>query len=182
MGSGRVAASRARVSGAERDRIALRLREACVDDRLSVGTFVARIESAYSVRTQPELAMLVADLPKRGWFARACVAAVQGSSELTSQLRAAWRLPRTDQLVLPLRDEARLGRSSRCDYVIPNAAVSRTHAILTRADGRWWIDDCESRNGTFLNGWRVTTPTEVHPGDELVLADHRLVLRAPAAS
>jgi FHA domain/Domain of unknown function (DUF1707) len=179
MASGSEAAARPRVSAAEREQIATRLREACVDERLSVNTFVARIESAYSVRTRPELAMLVADIPEPGWLTRVCAAAVTAGSRFTHQLRAAWRLPRTADLVLPLRSQAYLGRSHGCDYVLPDEAVSRRHALLAYTDGRWWVDDCTSKNGTFLNGWRISSATEVRPGDELTLANRRFILRAP---
>ena len=124
--------------------------------------------------------MLVADLPEPGWLTRSCVAAVTASSHFTDQLRTAWRLPRTTQLILPLRSEACLGRSPRCDYTVQDEAVSRRHAVLSYADGRWWVDDCGSANGTFLNGWRVSSATEVRPGDELTLANCRFTLRAPA--
>ena len=58
--------------------------------------------------------------------------------------------------------------------------VSRRHAFLGRGDDRWWLEDCSSRNGTYVNGRRVTGVTEVRPGDEVALGDVRFVLVAPA--
>jgi pSer/pThr/pTyr-binding forkhead associated (FHA) protein len=44
--------------------------------------------------------------------------------------------------------------------------VSRWHASLERATaGGWLLADLGSTNGTRLNGWRVTSPIPVRPGD-----------------
>ena len=41
-----------------------------------------------------------------------------------------------------------IGRSRRCDVVIPSPAVSRNHAVLTRYDdGSWTVSDADSQNG-----------------------------------
>jgi pSer/pThr/pTyr-binding forkhead associated (FHA) protein len=58
--------------------------------------------------------------------------------------------------------------------------VSRRHAFLGRGEGRWWLEDRGSRNGTYVNGRRLTGATEVRPGDEIALGDIRFVLVAPA--
>lgn len=55
-----------------------------------------------------------------------------------------------------------LGRESDNTLSIPEAAVSRYHArIERRADGRFWVVDTQSTNGTFVNGRR----TREHPLD-----------------
>jgi pSer/pThr/pTyr-binding forkhead associated (FHA) protein len=43
--------------------------------------------------------------------------------------------------------------------------VSRWHASLQRASGGWLISDLGSTNGTRINGWRVSKPMPVRPGD-----------------
>lgn len=43
-----------------------------------------------------------------------------------------------------------IGRDSRNDVVIPDQVVSRLHAELTMKDGRVFLKDLQSRNGTFL--------------------------------
>ncbi len=49
-----------------------------------------------------------------------------------------------------------LGRESDNTLSIPEAAVSRYHArIERRADGRFWVVDTQSTNGTFVNGRRA---------------------------
>jgi hypothetical protein len=49
----------------------------------------------------------------------------------------------------------KIGRSPECDLVIPVPAVSKVHAQVSYEEGRWWIIDLDSRNGTFLNGIRI---------------------------
>jgi transcriptional regulator of acetoin/glycerol metabolism len=49
-----------------------------------------------------------------------------------------------------------LGRESDNTLSIPEAAVSRYHARFERRqDGRTWVVDAQSTNGTFVNGRRV---------------------------
>jgi FHA domain/Domain of unknown function (DUF1707) len=172
---------RPRVSAAERERIAERLRGACADERLSVETFIARLDSVYAVRTHADLAQLVADIPEPNWLSRTCLEAVTVTSRWLHQVGTAWRQPRSVPLVLPNREQVVLGRSRSCDRVVLHPTVSRRHALLRQAEGRWLIQDCGSANGTFLNGWRVDAEMEIRPGDELAVGDVRFVLQVPPA-
>ena len=181
MGVSSAPVIRPRVSAAERERVAERLRGACADERLSVETFIARLDSVYSVRTQADLAQLVADIPEPSWLSRTCLDAVTVTSRWLHQVGSAWREPRAITLVLPDREQVVLGRSRSCDRVILSPTVSRRHALLRQVEGRWLIQDCGSVNGTFLNGWRVQCETEIRPGDELAVGDVRFVVQqAPA--
>lgn len=49
-----------------------------------------------------------------------------------------------------------LGRGPQCQLVIPDPAVSRVHARLFYAQGRWYIQDQGSRSGTFINDRRIS--------------------------
>ena len=42
--------------------------------------------------------------------------------------------------------------------------VSRRHAFLGRGEGHWRLEDCGSRNGTCVNGRRLTGVTEATSG------------------
>ena len=46
--------------------------------------------------------------------------------------------------------------------------VSRHHARLELREGRWFLVDLDSSNGTLVNGRRVHD-TEVRPGDRILL-------------
>ncbi len=58
-----------------------------------------------------------------------------------------------------------IGRDSRCDLLVEDTTVSRWHARLERAAGRWLLTDLDSTNGTRLNGWRVGKSVPVQAGD-----------------
>ena len=50
-----------------------------------------------------------------------------------------------------------IGRSKNCDVSIALSTVSRNHAVLTRYDdGSWTISDAHSKDGTYVNGERVS--------------------------
>lgn len=49
------------------------------------------------------------------------------------------------------------------------ASISRRHCTLRIADGRWVIEDCDSLNGTYLNGIVVDGPTPLLEGHRITL-------------
>jgi pSer/pThr/pTyr-binding forkhead associated (FHA) protein len=57
----------------------------------------------------------------------------------------------------------RVGRSSKCAFVLKEASVSRHHAELTISDNSICVRDLGSRNGTFVDGARVEE-AEAKPG------------------
>ena len=65
------------------------------------------------------------------------------------------------------RAEAKIGRGQTCEIRLPDDGVSRAHArILTEGD-RILLDDLKSRNGTFLNGKKVTSMVPLADGDKI---------------
>ena len=74
----------------------------------------------------------------------------------------------------------RLGRGRECEVQPVESAdrvVSRVHAELTVGPtGGLLIQDAESRNGTFVNGERVTTPVPIRIGDKIMLGQGGPVL------
>jgi EAL domain-containing protein (putative c-di-GMP-specific phosphodiesterase class I) len=64
------------------------------------------------------------------------------------------------RLVLPDSFPAYIGRDPQLDLRIAYPTVSLVHAEFFAAGGRLWIRDLSSRNGTFVNGQRLT---ESHP-------------------
>jgi two-component system, cell cycle response regulator len=51
---------------------------------------------------------------------------------------------------------ARLGRGWEAEARVDDDGVSRLHARITLDDGRFWISDLSSKNGTFVDEQRVT--------------------------
>ena len=69
------------------------------------------------------------------------------------------------------KDTLVLGRSPDCQVVIPVTSVSRQHARLVRAQEKWYLEDMQSRNGTFLNNQPVTTRTPLRHNDRIRICD-----------
>jgi FHA domain/Domain of unknown function (DUF1707) len=167
-----------RASAAERERVIQRLRAGRESERLSLETFADRVELAYSARHREQLAELLADLPEHGRGTRAVLNAVTAVSRWTAELEAAWRHARLPRLVLPIEETALIGRARDCDCILGDPTVSRRHALLERRDGRWWLADLGSLNGTWVNGRRAVGEVEVLPGDEVSFGDAAFQLAA----
>jgi pSer/pThr/pTyr-binding forkhead associated (FHA) protein len=77
--------------------------------------------------------------------------------------------------------EATVGRAPGCAIVLGGDYVSAHHARLFERDGRVWVEDLGSTNGTLLNGRRVRRPVAMRAGDRLKIGDVVLGLRLEAA-
>lgn len=67
------------------------------------------------------------------------------------------------------RSELMIGRSQRAELLFEDDGVSRTHARIRREGSEYQVEDLGSRNGTFVNGLRVKSPTRVQDGDKIQL-------------
>ncbi len=75
----------------------------------------------------------------------------------------------------------KVGRHEENDVVIPSDIVSRQHAMLQRAeDGTYYLIDMGSRNGSFVNGARVSVPVGLQDGDQISLGDSLLSFHCAA--
>ena len=82
-----------------------------------------------------------------------------------------------ERRVLPLEsDRVTVGSSLTNDVVIDEPSVSRVHAILQLISGTWVVEDCGSRNGTFVQGKRIPSLHPLRPGEELRLGRVQLRL------
>jgi hypothetical protein len=73
-----------------------------------------------------------------------------------------------------------IGRRPDNQLVIDDPRVSRVHAQLRLAHGRFILFDLESTGGTWVNGQRIHQQT-LHPGDVISLAGVPLVFSHDAA-
>ncbi|HEY9863244.1 MAG TPA: adenylate/guanylate cyclase domain-containing protein [Candidatus Obscuribacterales bacterium] len=73
-----------------------------------------------------------------------------------------------------------LGRSEDNNFVIKDRWMSRNHAMLQRMEnGEFFLIDLGSRNGSFVNGRRVTIPITLHNGDHIVFGQMELEFYCP---
>jgi pSer/pThr/pTyr-binding forkhead associated (FHA) protein len=81
-----------------------------------------------------------------------------------------------------LTDNVTIGRDPKSDLVMESAAVSREHAAVTFHDGRWYVEDRGSFNGTYLNGTRVVpgTPLPLRHADRISIGTETLLFSWPA--
>ncbi|GIW87948.1 MAG: hypothetical protein KatS3mg108_2272 [Isosphaeraceae bacterium] len=73
-----------------------------------------------------------------------------------------------------------VGRQNGCQIRIVSSLVSRRHCELTESDGKLIVRDLGSSNGTYVNGIKITEPTELGPGSALVIGS--VVFRVEAAA
>lgn len=70
--------------------------------------------------------------------------------------------------------ELSIGRTEQNDFCYSNKAVSARHAVLSYRGGRWFIEDTNSTNGTFVNGVRVTK-ANLNIGDTVFIMGLKIV-------
>jgi pSer/pThr/pTyr-binding forkhead associated (FHA) protein len=117
-------------------------------------------------------------------------------AQSTAEVQALLQAERSAQPFLAFRDDAgslvihtlgpdkgllTVGRDPSCDLALPwDDLVSRTHAVLERLGHAWTLaDDGISRNGTFLNGARLSTRQRLDDGDTVRVGGTMLTFRHP---
>jgi pSer/pThr/pTyr-binding forkhead associated (FHA) protein len=73
------------------------------------------------------------------------------------------------------QDVTTIGRTNGNDLVISGRTVSRRHARLWFADGRWFLEDLQSANGTLVNNVRIYQPVMLNDGDVINFGDEVVV-------
>jgi len=74
-------------------------------------------------------------------------------------------------------EETQIGKGPRNDLVIADPSVSTAHSVLRRGKEGYTIADLGSRNGTFVNGERVTSPRRLTHGDLIGMGLSKLTFR-----
>ncbi|WP_199188729.1 MULTISPECIES: FHA domain-containing protein [Pirellulaceae] len=72
-----------------------------------------------------------------------------------------------------------VGARDTCDIVIDEPTVSGEHCRLEFEDGRVFIEDLQSTNGTFINGERIYKKKQIHP-DALVTLGRNVTMPMPS--
>ena len=80
-----------------------------------------------------------------------------------------------------LQDEGKtIGRAPGNDIVLDNLLVSGHHARIDQAGRDYVLTDLQSKNGTYVNGARITSAKLKH-GDQILVGKHILVFELDAA-
>ena len=75
-------------------------------------------------------------------------------------------------------DRSVIGRSADCEVPLDVPAVSRRHAVVVRDNGRYFIEDLQSRNGTLLNDQRLTERAPLDENDQIIICDQEFRFRS----
>ncbi|NES74034.1 MAG: FHA domain-containing protein, partial [Okeania sp. SIO2D1] len=76
-----------------------------------------------------------------------------------------------------------VGRSDDNNFVIPDRWISRNHAMLQCTEaGEFYLIDLGARNGSFVNGRRVSIPVILRNADHLTFGQTELEFYCPPNS
>jgi hypothetical protein len=70
-----------------------------------------------------------------------------------------------------------IGRRPDCEVFLDDITVSRDHALMIRRGEHWYLDDCGSLNGTYVNRSRIDSH-RLEEGDEVQIGKYKLTFHA----
>lgn len=74
-------------------------------------------------------------------------------------------------------EQMTIGRRPEADVFLDDITVSRDHALLVRRGEEWYLDDCGSLNGTYVNRSRIDSH-RLRDADEVQIGKYKLSFRA----
>ncbi len=142
------------------------------DDRLRLGEF--GIQTRVITPPREEQAQPVAEESGRT-MVYSSAGRVAGPLEERAHVLAQSALLITDGRRMVVGPEGvTVGRSRRCDVMLDDPNVSRTHAEIRPRGGSWVLTDLGSTNGSRLNGRKLDGSEVLKSGDEIELGTSRL--------
>jgi pSer/pThr/pTyr-binding forkhead associated (FHA) protein len=105
-----------------------------------------------------------------------------GTINLEDYTKSDWTIMLNDRVITRFTthegSKLIIGRSPDADVVIDNTAVSRHHSSIELRDGRHYLADMKSTNGTTVNGKKITSKVPVTEKDVIFIGKFRLVQTA----
>ena len=132
---------------------------------------LASVDVESRVITQPQTSVYSEPFPK--------VRVEPRSASASPPLVKAWlqiQVTGANVTTVPVQDGLLIGRSPEADVVLPNPSVSRRHAIIRYAQGKFFIQDQGSANGIYVNGRRVSA-IALKNGDRIRIGTVEMVFR-----
>lgn len=74
--------------------------------------------------------------------------------------------------------ETTIGRGTDSDILIDSPGVSRHHAVIKEKDGKFFVEDKGSANGTFMKGEKITRK-EIKNGDIIQILNYAMTFKYP---
>jgi hypothetical protein len=75
------------------------------------------------------------------------------------------------------RERMSIGRRPDAEVFLDDVTVSRDHAVLVSRADQWYLDDCGSLNGTYVNRSRIDSH-RLEEGDEVQIGKYKLTFHA----
>jgi pSer/pThr/pTyr-binding forkhead associated (FHA) protein len=76
----------------------------------------------------------------------------------------------------PLLPITSIGRAASNTIVLPDGFASAEHVLIIRREGKWWLEDRGSRNGTLLNDVVLEGTAVISAGDIIAVGGTQLKL------
>jgi pSer/pThr/pTyr-binding forkhead associated (FHA) protein len=148
------------------------LKEGSLEDQLLVYAFSGSKDTPIGVSVYKDLAALPAEDTDVAW------------EELPGGMVDYFLRPRPELNVMKggetiekrvlQKRRCTIGRGETNDLTVNDGIASREHAVLEEKGGRFYIEDRKSKNGTLLNGQRITSHI-LSDGDEIRIGEYRML-------
>ena len=105
-----------------------------------------------------------------------------GTINLEDYTKSDWTITLNDRVITSFTthegSKLIIGRSPDADVVIDNTAISRHHSSLELRDGRHYLADLKSTNGTTVNGKKIASKVPITNKDVIFIGKFRLIQAA----
>jgi sigma-B regulation protein RsbU (phosphoserine phosphatase) len=79
------------------------------------------------------------------------------------------------RLVSSQKKVLHIGRLPESEIFVDEPVVSRRHAEIYQSDSTYYVKDAGSRNGTLVNGDRISQPARLKPGDVVGVGNSKII-------
>ena len=125
----------------------------------------------------PKSPRYIASVPRGGYRIVATVRRVPSPEDVAREGSTRFVVLHEDRLISLPEGETVIGRDPEAGVSIDSLHISRRHARIVVSQSHATLEDLGSKNGTHLNGQRITGPTNLCDGDTIDVGHEALVFR-----